>query len=152
MAQPSSYYSMSVCLFVCLSVTLSVCLSVTLSVCLSVTLSVCQYIYFPFKIKRLHHEQPTTTRSIQNYTAQTTFRRSNLAMLMSLFETTFALQGCRVTGMINHHLVLKSVSFRLPSSSLALFASLFKYLTACSPQRPKCSTTRNDQWAGPFWQ
>ncbi len=63
-------------------------------------------------------------------------------MLMSLSETTFALQHCRVTEIIDHHLVLKTVSFRLPPSSLALFASLFKYLTACLPQRPKCLKTR----------
>ena len=47
---------------------------------------------------------------------------------MSLFETTFALQRCSVTEMIDSHFILQSVSFRLPSSSLALFASLFKYL------------------------
>ena len=55
----------------------------------------------------------------------------NLAMLMSLSETTSALQRCRVTEIIDCHLVLKSVSFCLSSSSFALFASLFNYPTAC---------------------
>ena len=63
-------------------------------------------------------------------------------MLISLSEMTFALRCCSVTEKIDRHLVLKSISFRFPSSSLALFASLFKYVTASSPQRPICSKTR----------
>ena len=55
---------------------------------------------------------------------------------------TFTLHRCSVTKMIDCHLVLKSASFRFPSSSLVLFASLFKYFTTCLPQRSKCFETR----------
>ena len=62
---------------------------------------------------------------------------------------TFALQLCSATEMIDCRLVLKSVSFYLPSSSLTL---LFKYFTACPPPTTAkmFKNKRNNQWEGPF--
>ena len=70
-------------------------------VCLSFRFS--QYIYFPFKSNVYIMSNRTQQRpSIQNYTAQTTLRCSNLAMLMSLSET-ICLSVCQrtFTGNVN---------------------------------------------------
>ena len=120
---------------VCLSIYVSVCMSVCLPACLFV--SVCQYIYFPFK-SNVYITSNLTQQDHYRFEAyKITLHQLHFNILISL-----ALQRCIVTEIIDRHLVLKLISFRLPSSFLALLASLFKYLTACSPQWPKCLKTR----------